>query len=702
MGLLVGLLLLAMLSSVATIQVELNGKALAFSQSPTLINNRTMVPLRDIFEALGAKVGWDTDTMTVTASKDNTQVVLVIGQTSAMVNKQSVLLDTPAMLLGGHTMVPLRFVSEALGADVRWMDATQTVVITADLTAPVVPVIPPVPVLPTVPTTPVKPDIPDAPVLPVVPVVDHPVSTVPDAPATSTNDTIVITPDISAPTVTTGEITNTYQSDRNYTAPVLSMDELEDLLAPIALYPDPLLAQILPASTFPLQLSRAAQLIPLRGGNVLIDEQYWDVSVKAVAYYPYVLNMLARKPEWMTAIGQAYVNQPDDVMRAIQLLRARALSFGYLESNAQQRVYEEDGQIRIVPAAQQYIYVPRYDCRVVYMQRRYGDLATFMVFGDGMLIGVWLNRDMDWHHHRVYYHGWEGSGWVQHSRPHVAIHNTHYLNRNYFNKPVEVNRTVVNINISTYINGVKVNHGHPPVTRPHESQPSDSHSHPVKPSDNYPGTGISHPGKTGNDTTPNGANTTHADQTGSQHGTGNTNTGNANGDTSPVGSHKTHGDKTGSPSGSDNANTNNTSGDTTPRDTHKSHGDKTGSTTGSDNANTRKPAGDTTPKDNHYAHRDNSASQSGSGDANKSKTGSGDKPSDTHKTPGHSTGSQSGNGNANAGKTGGDSAQHDSSKSHADNSKTHSGSGQTNTDKSSSDTDKSKNDNKKGDSSKNN
>jgi hypothetical protein len=123
----------------AAIQVELNGRPLYFNVPPTQVSGRTMVPLRGIFESLGAQVNWDANTSTITATKDATDVRLGIGDPRATVNGRTVLLDAPAMILDGSTMVPLRFISEALGADVKWFQATQTVSITAGQDAVVVP-----------------------------------------------------------------------------------------------------------------------------------------------------------------------------------------------------------------------------------------------------------------------------------------------------------------------------------------------------------------------------------------------------------------------------------------------------------------------------------------------------------------------------------------------------------------------------------
>jgi hypothetical protein len=136
---LLGVLLLTITSGMAAIQVEVNGRPLSFRVPPTLVGGRTMVPLRGVFESLGAQVNWDANTRKITATKDATDVQLSIGDPRATVNGRTVLLDVPAMILNGSTMVPLRFVSEALGADVKWFDATQTVSITTGQDAVVPP-----------------------------------------------------------------------------------------------------------------------------------------------------------------------------------------------------------------------------------------------------------------------------------------------------------------------------------------------------------------------------------------------------------------------------------------------------------------------------------------------------------------------------------------------------------------------------------
>ena len=131
-SLLLGLLFFAITVGMAKIQVEVNGKTLVTSVAPMTVNGRTMVPLRSIFEALDAQVNWDAASKMITATKDNTTVKLGIGQKLATVNDETVILDVPAMIVNGSTLVPVRFVSEALGAEVKWYEATQMVSIFTD------------------------------------------------------------------------------------------------------------------------------------------------------------------------------------------------------------------------------------------------------------------------------------------------------------------------------------------------------------------------------------------------------------------------------------------------------------------------------------------------------------------------------------------------------------------------------------------
>lgn len=234
-----------------------------------------------------------------------------------------------------------------------------------------------------------------------------------------------------------------------------SSGELDELLAPIALYPDPLMAQLLPAATFSDQLSEARSVVITDGDTYSIDQQGWDVSVKSIAHYPSVLRMMTDKPDWTTAVGQGYIDQPEDVMRSIQRLRARAYSYGYLRTNSRWRVYHDGGYYRIVPVQSQYLYVPVYDPDVVYVRRYGSSISPGITFGLGLLIGSWLNRDLDWHHHRIFYHGWRGDGWIGQSRRHVSLHDDYYVNNRFMGAPINLNRGVRTRDIEGFRNRMR-------------------------------------------------------------------------------------------------------------------------------------------------------------------------------------------------------------------------------------------------------
>ena len=235
--------------------------------------------------------------------------------------------------------------------------------------------------------------------------------------------------------------------------------ELDEILAPIALYPDPLLAQILPAATYPDQLIEADRYLQQSRGVIDIDWQDWDVSVKAVAYYPSVLRMMVDNIDWTISVGQAYIDVPDQVMISIQRLRERARGYGNLQSNSYHSVYLDSGFIRIVPINARYIYVPQYDPHIAFIRRGSSYSSNWISFGLGLLIGSWLNRDCDWHHRRIYYHDWRGKGWIDRCRPFVNTRNTHYVNRVFLNRDIDVDRRVRNRDISNYRTRIKRNAG---------------------------------------------------------------------------------------------------------------------------------------------------------------------------------------------------------------------------------------------------
>ncbi len=176
----------------------------------------------------------------------------------------------------------------------------------------------------------------------------------------------------------------------------LSPDQLDQLLGPIALYPDPLIAQILPAATLPTQIVLADRYMTVVDDPNQIDQQPWDPSVQALAHYPDVLQYLDDNLDWTAEVGQAFLNQQQDVMDSIQRLRAEAQNAGNLQSTPQQQVVDDNGCIEILPAEPDVVYVPVYQPDVVYSQGGFG-----ISFGVACPIGVWLNCDFDWHNRHL-------------------------------------------------------------------------------------------------------------------------------------------------------------------------------------------------------------------------------------------------------------------------------------------------------------
>ncbi len=261
------------------------------------------------------------------------------------------------------------------------------------------------------------------------------------------------------PTATKHSVTATVEAQQEPSTELFSPDQLDNLLAPIALYPDPLLAQVLLAATYMDQVDEASRWLRATNNANAIDAQPWDVSVKAVAHYPAVLYMMSDQLDWTTSVGQAYVYQSTDVMTSVQRLRAQAYSLGNLVTTEQQEIIIDDGTIDIFPAQAQYIYVPTYDPYIIY----YGPAgyfgfypATIMYFGPPFFIGAWLNYACDWHRHRIYYHGWRGAGWIARSRPVIHVNNV-YINSGLAN--VRINRNIVHRPVN-YINLNRYNSVH--------------------------------------------------------------------------------------------------------------------------------------------------------------------------------------------------------------------------------------------------
>ena len=216
----------------------------------------------------------------------------------------------------------------------------------------------------------------------------------------------------------------------------LTADELDGVVAPIALYPDALVAQVLGAASFPDQITTAAFWVRdnsnLKGDALMkaVDQQDWDPAVKALTQFPSVLDTLAKNLAWTSTLGEAATTQQADVMAAIQRMRAKAQAAGNLKSSPEIKVVQEAPQIIVIqPANPQIVYVPTYNPTVVYgapvVVPGYstGDLvaASIISFGAGIAIGAMINNSCcGW--------GWSSWGTSWHSHTIVYQRNVYYGN----------------------------------------------------------------------------------------------------------------------------------------------------------------------------------------------------------------------------------------------------------------------------------
>ena len=211
--------------------------------------------------------------------------------------------------------------------------------------------------------------------------------------------------------------------------PKLSDADLEELMAPIALYPDPLLANFLAASVYPTEVAKAANYVKTKGDPAKIDTFDWEPPVKAIAKIPDAIKMMGEYPDWTAAVGQAYILQAQDVMKAVQNLRARAQANGALTTTPQQTVTTQGDTIIIQPSQPDVIYVPTYNPSVVYVDHYdSGDVAAAGIigFGLGVAAGAIIANNMDccWHGGYV---GW-GGGWGGHNDVDIDINRNTNIN----------------------------------------------------------------------------------------------------------------------------------------------------------------------------------------------------------------------------------------------------------------------------------
>ncbi|MBI2498531.1 MAG: DUF3300 domain-containing protein [Opitutae bacterium] len=182
----------------------------------------------------------------------------------------------------------------------------------------------------------------------------------------------------------------------------LTPKQIEELVSPIALYPDPLVALILPAATRPSDIVLAARFLQGGGNPEQAATEPWDDSVRALVRYREVIAYLDQNLAWTRSLGECFLNQPDAVMDAIQMVRVRARAAGLLKGTGEQEVIVESDEIRIVPASPTVIYVPRYDPEILYVSSYpYYYPGPFLTFGIGYGVGAWLSYDCDWHYRTV-------------------------------------------------------------------------------------------------------------------------------------------------------------------------------------------------------------------------------------------------------------------------------------------------------------
>ena len=243
-----------------------------------------------------------------------------------------------------------------------------------------------------------------------------------------------------------------YQSDQPSTQMPIQAGkqtpvQLQQLVAPIALYPDSLVAQILAGSTYPDQVVEADRWLQqnpdLKGEHLgqEVDGQPWDPSIKALTEFPSVLGNMDKNLSWTSSLGDAYVNQPQDVMNAVQVMRQRAKDAGNLNTTSQEKVSQQGTTIVVEPVDPEIVYVPEYDPWLVYgapvgvwpgwywypgLYWASPGIGFGWGFGVGFFGGFgwgWRHWDSDWHHHDIRF-----------DHQHFETHSRTFFNHEAFNR----------------------------------------------------------------------------------------------------------------------------------------------------------------------------------------------------------------------------------------------------------------------------
>ena len=249
----------------------------------------------------------------------------------------------------------------------------------------------------------------------------------------------------------------------------MSNQQLDSLTAPIALYPDALLAQVLMAATFPQDVEAAAAWSKanskLQGDDAVkaVASEPWDPSVQSLVAFPQVLATMASKPDWVTQLGTAFLNQSNDVMDSVQRLRKQAQAAGNLKTSSQQKVVVEQSTIQIEPANPQVVYVPTYNPTVVYGAWPYpayppvyvppppgyaiaSGLAAGLAFGAGVAVANSLWGGFNWNSHDVNINVNRYNNINVNNRLNVNSNTTNW------NRNANVNRNVNNANLNRNVN----------------------------------------------------------------------------------------------------------------------------------------------------------------------------------------------------------------------------------------------------------
>jgi len=237
--------------------------------------------------------------------------------------------------------------------------------------------------------------------------------------------------------------------------PLLTAVELETLVGPVALYPDDLLAIVLPASTYPLEIVQAARFLEqLEIDPTLEPNEDWDDSIIALLNYPEVVQMMNEDIDWTWQLGEAVIAQQNDLVAAVEVFRDRAYAAGNLKTDEYQTVTVDEGIIEIEPANDEVIYVPYYEPEQVvyyspgpvyyYYPRPYPvyyyPYPAGHYFGSRLFWGVstaftigWASDYLHVYHHSYYGHPYYGYSYYGNHYRHASInvHNTYYVNNNW-------------------------------------------------------------------------------------------------------------------------------------------------------------------------------------------------------------------------------------------------------------------------------